>query len=560
MPFLSRLFRVRRSLANSAQTPGLLIGRFLAWGLGLMLLSPVVFVLWGVLSGQAGESWPHIQEYLLPEAIGNTLILVVGVAIFSLALGLPAAWVVSQYRFPLRRLLSILLVLPLALPPYIAAYLTTELREATIPWLVQIKQTQGVESYLLIEKFLRYFWLILILSVTLFPYLFLASRAVFSRSSRNLSEASRLLGAKPWRTWRTIHLPLIRPALVAGLFLISMEVVSDYGAAKHLGINTLTVVIFRTWFGLDDLTSARHLAGWLLLTIFVLLSLERWHRGRARFADSQPSRLPLKSCSPTRIFMCWLACGIPVFLGFLYPLFILIKWQWKNTSTELWSSYGQEFFQTLTLGLGATGSCLVLSLLLLAVARLSQKRSDRLFTTIVSTAGYASPGTVMAVGVLGIASWSRQLNDVSTGELWFHSLLVSGSFLWIFFALTARYLTVSSQVIISGYQSIPLGLDQAGRLLGRRLPAIFGTIHLPLLRGPLLSAGVLVFVDVSKELPLTLLLRPFDFETLGTTTYSYANQGLIFSCATPALLLILLSATSLTLVELFGWNKPIKTK
>lgn len=533
-------------------TPGFTAGRFLAWVVGLVLLSPVLFILSSLFSGNTGESWLHVRDYLVGDALKNTLILVVGAGALSLLLGVPAAWAMSRYQFPGRRVFSILLVLPLAVPPYIAAYLTTDVREALIPWLVEIRTTRGVDSYLRTELVLRYFWLILILASTLFPYLFLASRAVFSNSSRSLGEASRLLGAGPWRSFWRLHLPVIRPALVAGLFLVSMEVISDYGAAKHFGINTLTVTIFRTWFGLNELATARYLAGWVLIVILGWVIFERWQRGRARFAVRMHGPPPRQSAKARATLLCWLACGIPVFLGFLYPLAVLLKWHFAQSQENVWASHSRELLQTLTLGLGGTVSCLLLSLGLLALARFSQKKSDRAFTGLVATAGYASPGTVMAVGVLGIAAWTR---GVIPAEHWLAPFFLSSSFFWIFFALSARYLTVSSQMIASGYAAIPVAYDQAARLLGRNLPAIFRNIHLPLLRAPLIGGAVLVFVDISKELPLTLLLRPFDFETLGTTAYGAANQGQIFACATPSLILILLSASCLFLVEIFGWQK-----
>lgn len=554
---LSLRAKFRRSFAELMQAPGPAARRFFAWLLGFVLLSPVFFILWNLLSGHTGDSWAHIQQFLLPEALKNTFILVLGTGLLTLLLGVPPAWMISRFRFPGRKIFSILLILPLAIPPYIAAYLTTDLREALVPWLVQIRREEGVESYLRVEEGLRYFWLILVLTVTLFPYLFLASRSVFANHPRSLGEASRLLGASPWRTFFTVHLPLVRPALVAGLFLTSMEVLSDYGAAKHLGLNTLTVIIFRTWFGLDELGTARYLAGWLLLGILTLLAIERLQRGRARFTSLRNSPSSFRNCSPAQTLVCWFVCGLPLFLGFLYPLFKLMQWQLTDSVAQSWLNYSQELIQTLSLGLGATTSCLIASLTLLGMDRFTRKRKDQLFVSFAGTAGYATPGTVMAVGILGVASWTRDVSSAS-GD-WLQGLLVSGSFLWIFFGLAARYLTVSSQVLASGYQAIPRRYDEAAQMAGRSPASLFCSIHLPLLRTPLLSAGVLVFVDVSKELPLTLLLRPFDLETLGTTAYSYANQGHIFACATPALLLIILSAGCLLLVELFGWKNAHAT-
>lgn len=533
-------------------TPGLSAGRFLTWLLALTLLSPVLFVLWGLITNQRGESWSHVQNHLLGPAVSNSLILVLGVGLLALLFGVPAAWCISHYRFPGRRIFSILLILPLAVPPYIAAYISTDAREAITPLLISIRENYGVDAYLRAEVIHRFAWLILMMASVLFPYLYLASRAVFAGSARGLSEASRVLGASPWRTFRTIELPMVRPALIAGLFLVSMEVLSDYGAAKHLGINTLTVIIFRTWFGLDELQTARYLSGWVLLGIFLLLALERWQRGRARFSNQRTHRHSLQPCSAGKALLCQLACGLPVLLGFLFPILVLIRWHFTSNESTPLAEYQQQIFQTLQIAGLVTVSCLLIALLLLAVTRFSQRKKDTLILNSVFTAGYASPGTVMAVGVLGVAAILR---SIFPSEHFLGPLLFSGSLLWLAFALTARYLTVAGQILSAAYQTIPTSYDHAARTLGRKFGAIFRTVHLPLLRTPLLGALVLVFVDVTKELPLTLLLRPFDFETLGTTAYGLVNQGQIFACATPSLLLIGLSATGLFLVELFGWSK-----
>ena len=539
------------ALRNLAATPGVTAGRFCAWMVALTLLAPVLFILSSLFGDGGGESWSHVRQYLVGPAVRATLILMVGTAVLAALLGVPAAWCVSRYDFPGRRIFSILLVLPLAIPPYLAAYASTDAREAAIPVLIAIRENYGVEAYLRAEVIHRYAWLILMMAAVLAPYVFLSCRAVLAGQGRKLGEAARLLGSSPWRTFRTIHLPLLRPALVAGLFLVTMEVLSDYGAAKHLGINTLTVTIFRTWFGLDELKTATYLSGWVLTGVFVLLLLERWQRGRARFEDT-PSDQPLVRPRLRGTLACLVACALPVVLGLLFPVLTFLDWQGTATSAVSISALGPETRHTLTIGLIATATCLAIALLLLATARFSQKRSDSALSATVFTAGYACPGTVMAVGVLGVAAGLRQLFPEGS---WLSPLLLSGSLLWLAFALTARYLTVAGQVLGAGFTAIPIGFDEAARTLGRRVSAIFATIHLPLLRAPALGALVLVFVDVSKELPLTLLLRPFDFETLGTTAFSSVNEGRILECAGPALLLIALNCAGLLLVELLGWTR-----
>ncbi|MEM9080006.1 MAG: iron ABC transporter permease [Verrucomicrobiota bacterium] len=541
---------------NLLATPGLTAGRFVAWTFGLLLLAPVVFTLLALVTSQGGESWSHVREYTLGPAVRSSLILVIFTGLFSTLFGLPAAWCVTHYNFPGRKLLSVLLVLPLAIPPYIAAYVTTEAREAAIPLLISIREDHGVDAYLRAEVFHRYAWLVIMMASVLFPYIFLSCRAVFASQARHLAEAGRLLGASPWRTFRTIHLPLIRPALIAGLFLVSMEVLSDYGAAKHLGMPTLTVTIFRTWFGLDELETARYLSSWVLAAIFLVLLLERWQRGRARFA-ARRNPLPRTSLKVRGTVLAWLVCGLPVALGLLFPIFTLLDWHFTSTQTIPFAELLPSLRQTLLIGLLVTAACLLLALLVLATARFAKSKQDRFLTTTLFTAGYASPSTIMAVGVLGLAALAR---EAFPAQSWLGPLLLSGSLLWLAFALTARYLTVAGQVLSAGFAAIPPSYDHAARTLGRKLANIFRTIHLPLLRAPLLGAAVLVFVDVTKELPLTLLLRPFDFETLGTTAYSSVNQGRILECAAPSLLLIALSCTGLLLVELTGWTRNHSSK
>ena len=530
----------------------MIVGRLLVLIIGLILLSPVIFILWGAATGSHGESWPHVKEYLLTPALKTTAILLIGVALVSLLFSLPAAWCLSNYQFWGRRLFSILLILPLAVPPYIAAYITTEARESAIPWLVEIRTNHGIDAYLKAELYHRYAWLIAIMASVLYPYIFLATRSVFAHRSRQLGQAAQLLGAGRWRRFRTIHVPLVRPAAIAGLFLVCMEVLSDYGAAKHFGFNTVTVVIFRTWFGLDELQTARFLSGTILSGVLVILILERLQRGRARFGEAHSSIDSLRRTGPSGTLLCWIVCGLPIALGFVYPLVTLIQWQTEHQQNFILSEYRSEIIRTTLLTLSVALICILISLFFLAFARFTKRRLDRTLAQAISSAGYAAPSTVMAVGVLGIASLSRAFSSENES---LQSLLVSGSLIWLLFALTSRYLAVSGQVISAGFQTIPTPLEQSARLLGRKPWMVFLTIHLPLLRAPLIGATILVSVDISKELPLTLLLRPFDFETLGTSTYSLVNQGHLFASATPALILIGLCAIGLIIVEFLNRKK-----
>lgn len=526
--------------------------RVLAWLVALLLLTPVVFVLWGVLTQADGGSWDHVRSTLLGTALRDSAIVVGGVCLLTLILGVSTAWCVSHYQFPGRRIFSILLVLPLAVPPYVAAYATTEAREAFTPTLVSVRLEQGVDAYLKLEQIHRFGWLIAIFAAVLYPYVFLACRATFSGATRKLSEASRTLGAGRWKTFWRIHMPMARPALVAGLFLVAMEVLNDYGAVHNLGVNTLTVVIFRSWFGLDELETARRLAGWVLIGIFALVLIERSQRGRRDRSSERQVGPPRQRCGMIGTLCCLLVCLVPVLLGLFYPLRVLLYWWSSTTRNESPDSIINAAKHSLFLGLGVTAACLLAGLVVAGIARLSKRRMDGTLAQVTGIAGYASPGAVMAVGVLGIAAFLRA---TFPPESWIATNLLADSMLFLVFALTARYLAISTQMIRQNHRSFPQTYDDASNMLGCGRVATFFRIHFPLLRPALAGAAVLIFVDVCKELPLCLLLRPFDFETLGTLTFGLVDQGQIMACAAPSLALIGLCAAGLATVELAGWRR-----
>ena len=537
----------------------LFLWRVLAWAFGLLLLSPVIVLLlslFGPLSPSATEAWDQLQEFLLKDSLKETVILMAGSCLLAFILGVPAAWCVENFQFPGRRLLSIGLVLPLAIPPYLAAYLSTDAREKLIPFLISIRREHGVDTYLRWEEGLRYGCLILIFASVLYPYVFLAGRSAFSGSGRTLGEAGRMLGRSPWRVFWSIQLPLARPALFTGLFLVAMEVLNDYGAVKHLGFSTLTVTIFSTWFGLDEIEAAKRLAGWILLSVFFLVTLEHWHRGRTQLTHLSGGHSHIQT-PRRRLLMigCYLACLIPIILGLIFPAYTLVTWLKKTylqLDPESWQEITQATFNSLKLGLIATLLCLLAALIVLGITRYARGRAQGSLARISTVAGYACPGTVIALGVMGVAINTREAFPGS-------SLFISGSFLWLIFAVVARYFSVAAQMVHQGLERQSTGLDQAAQTLGDSPVQSFWKITFPLLRPSLLGAASLIFVDVCKELPLCLLLRPFEFETLSTLAYGKVDQGTIHACAAPSLLLILLCMFALLAVELKGWRHLNKT-
>jgi len=540
----------------------LFLWRILAWGLGLLLLLPIIVILaslFSPLSSGAAEAWEQIRGFLLADALKETLILIIGSCFVAFLLGVPAAWFVENFQFPGRRFLSIALILPLAIPPFIVAYLSTETRERVIPFLVRIRTEQGVDSYLLWEEGLRYGCLILLFASVLYPYVFLAGRSAFCGSGIILGEAGRMLGRSPWRVFWSVQLPLARPALFAGLFLVAMEVLNDYGAVKHFGFSTLTVTLFSTWFGLDEIETSKKLASWILMTIFLIVALEHWHRGRAKLTLHQEGRsAPNAPRGPFLMICCYFSCLLPISLGLIYPTTALLQWFLNETALpkpDTWVEIIQATKNSLLLGLTATVICLLSALVIIGITRFSKGKLLRFLSHLSTVAGYASPGTVIALGIMGVASAAREWFPLGT---WVGDYLVSGSMLWLIFAIVARYFSVAAQMVQQGLIRQPENLDHAAQALGDSPLRIFRRISLPLLRPSLLGGATLVFVDVCKELPLCLLLRPFEFETLSTLIYGKVDQGTIYACAMPSLFLILLSMIGLIIVELNGWRKLSK--
>lgn len=525
---------------------GLPVGRF--WRvcvcvLGLVLVLPVIYLVFGFVAPVGQENWEHVREYLIGPAVWGSLVLAVCVGLCALLLGVPAAWCVANFQFPGRAIWSVLLVLPLAVPPYVGAYVTTEVREAFAPVLIWTRKEHGVDAYLLLERVHRYGWLILTLAAVLFPYIYLAARVSFSGRGRRLGEAARILGKGPWVTFFTVNLPMARPALAAGLFLVVMEVLNDYGAVMHFGVDNVTTVLFRTWFGLGDLASARRLASWTLLGIFVLLLAERAQRGPADYAAQGSEMTARRVLGSGGRFWCMAACAIPVVMGLVFPVCTLVYWLMRTGGTFDADALGKAAIHSLSLGVGVGVVCLAIGAVLLGSIRFGGTRVMRWVGSFTSAAGYACPGAVLAVGALGVCA-------LLPGAAW----LVGTLFLLVF-TLCARFYAVSGQMLGQAYTGMPVGMDRASRVLGSNPLRTFVAIHLPLLRPAFAGAMALIFVDVVKELPISLLLRPFDFETLGTWTYGFANQGKVFSCAAPALVIIFICGIVLALVEVFGWNR-----
>jgi iron(III) transport system permease protein len=507
----------------------------------LLLMLPLLVVL-GYLFVPAGEVWTHLVDTVLQEYVFNSLLLMLGVAIGTLLLGVGAAWLTSMCSFPGRAIFEWALLLPMAIPAYIIAYTYTGLFEFAGPvqstlrewtgwgygdyWFPPIRSLEGAA---------------LMLSLVLYPYVYLLTRAAFLNQSLCVLDVSRTLGNSPLQTFLRVALPLARPAIVAGLSLALMETLADYGTVQYFGVSTFTTGIFRTWYGLDSAPAAAQLSATLLLFVFALIYLEGRSRKDAKYHHTSQRhqairRIPLRGWRGAAAFAF---CFGVLFFGFLLPAGQLLVW----AVTVAEESLDREFLVLVGNSLKLAGIAAVLALALALFLGYGRRiLGGRLLQLAVRIAGlgYAVPGTVIAVGVIipfawfdnTLDSWMRAQFGLSTG------LLLSGTLAALLFAYVVRFLAVSLQTVEAGLGRVRPSMDESARSLGLRPLQIMGRVHIPILKGSLLTALLLVFVDVLKELPATLILRPFNFNTLAVRAYELASDERLADAAPAALAIV----------------------
>jgi len=518
---------------------------------GLVAL-PVLVIL-SRIPADTGGVWPHLASTVLPDYVRNTLTLMLAVGGLATVLGVGTAWLVTMYRFPFARVFEWALLLPLAVPAYVMAYVYTDLLAFAGPvqgllrdvtgwgfgdyWFPRVRSLPGAAA---------------MLGLVLYPYVYLLSRAAFLEQSVCVLEVSRTLGCGPWRSFRAVALPLARPAIVSGLALVLMETIADYGTVEYFGVPTFTTGIYRTWFGLGEPVAAAQLSAVLLIFVATLIALERLSRGRARYHHTTGRYQPL---TPRRLVggRAWLAtaaCALPLAAGFLVPAGRLLY-----LSLVAGDAYWGERFvpfalNSLTLS-SVTAAVAVAVALVLAYG--VRQRPGLLNRTAVRTAalGYAVPGSVIAVGVLipfaafdnTVDAFMRARFGVSTG------LLLTGTIAALVFAYLVRFLAVSYNAVESSLGKISPSLDHAARTLGHGGRSTLWRVHAPLMRGGILTAALLVFVDVMKELPATLIVRPFNVDTLAIRVYRLASDERLAEASTAALTIVAVGVLPVVLLS-----------
>ncbi len=509
------------------------------------------------LAHPAREIWTHLWRTQLVELLGNTLALVAGVGAGTLVVGAGLAWLVVTYRFPGRAVLEWALVLPLAVPAYVIGFAFLGLFDFTGPVQGALRRWAGTGVRL---PELRSYWgVVFMMTLVFYPYVYLLARAAFREQGAATLETARSLGRSRMRAFIEVTLPLARPSITAGVSLAMMEALADFGTVATFGYRTLTEAVYRVWYGMFDRTAAAQVASLLLLFALGLLVLERSLRGRARFTQSQrrgPGVTPLALAG----WKGWAATGAGfaiLALAVVLPVVQLIVWARDASGRWRASSFVTLLGNTLVLAALAAVCALALALVLAYATRLHPSALVRASARAASM-GYALPGAVIAVGVLVPLAWLDRAVGQAAGWALGHSagLVLTGSTAGLLFAYVARFLSVSFQTLEASLTKIPASLDDAARSLGASIGGTLRRIHLPLIRGGVLTALILVFVETMKEMPATLLLRPLGLDTLAIAVWERTSESLWADAAAPALAIVAAGLIPVLVVIRLSTKRP----
>lgn len=517
------------------------------WSIGAVLiamvvLAPMLSVIW-IAFHPTENIWPHLLATVLPRYFGTTLYLMAGVGVLTAAVGTGAAWLVTMYRFPGGRWLDHALLFPLAIPAYVGAYALVDFLQYAGPVQGAMRAAMGWQSA-------RDYWFpevrseemaILVLSFALYPYVYLLARAAFRECSGNGYEVARALGVGPWGMFFRVGLPLARPAIATGVALALMETVADFGTVTYFGVQTLTTGVFSTWLNGNNAGGAAQIAGVILMLIFLLVALERTGRRNARFYRMGRAQRPVERAALQggRGWLAFGLCFLPFALGFLLPVGVMLDHSLKNP--EVWVEPG--LFDALgnTLVVGGLAAVLTVgaALFLVYAVRMAGRGVARVVLPL-TTLGYAAPGAVLAVGLL--VPLAALDNRVADGVLaltgWDPGLIMTGTAGAIVLAYGVRFFGIAQGAVDAAFGRVSPNLPLAARSLGRTAGGALGSVYLPLMRGSVATALLVVFVDCVKELPATLLLRPFNFNTLATRVYELASLERLGEAAPAALVVM----------------------
>ena len=528
----------RRGWADRLRVDGWSIG---ALAIAAMVAAPLIDVVLRALTDQS-DIWSHLVNTVLGLYVERTITLMAGVGLGTLVIGTATAWLVTMCRFPGSRILEWALLLPLAVPAYVLAFVFTD----------QLEYAGNLQSFLRTVfgwHTKREYWFpeirsmggaICVMTLVLYPYVYILARAAFLEQSVCVLEVSRTLGKSAWGSFTKVALPLARPAIVVGLTLVLMEVINDYGTVEYFAVRTFTAGIFDVWLNMNSIEGAAQLSSVLLMFVLVLIVLERTARRGRRFhhTSSKYSDLPSYRLRGWRAGLALTVCTLPVLLGFVLPATVLGIYALRFYEETLSADYGRYVANSLMLSLSASLLAVAIGLFLAYAVRLSRGPWVKIAARTASV-GYAVPGAILAVGVLGpTGAIDRAAQEIGSGFGIAVTGVLLGTIAPVVYGYLVRFLALSYGTAEASLGKVTPSMDGAARTLGAGPLKALRRVHLPLMRGSLLTAGILVFVDCMKELPLTIILRPFNFDTLATYVFQYASQELLEQSALGALTIV----------------------
>ncbi|AYE33020.1 ABC transporter permease [Clostridium septicum] len=527
----------------------------------VLILAPTLDVLLKIFE-EPNENWYHVKEFLLKDYTINSLKIAFFTAIFTLILGVVLAWLISMYDFPFRKFFSLSLVLPIAIPGYIAAYTYAGIFSYT--GIIQ-KTLRNNFSIFLDPKYFDIMSLkgaVFIFTFFLFPYVYITTKAFLENQSSALIENARMLGHNSFSIFTKIILPISRPSIIAGVSLVILEVFSDYGVVNYFGVSTFSTAIFKTWYGMGDIDTAVKLSGILMIFVVAIFIFENILRGRRKYSSSNSKVRPLKrqKLSGKKALIAFLSCFIVFLISFLIPVLQLISWAIFSYKNVLNHDFLKLLRNTILVASIATLIIIIVSIIIGNFCRINKSKISKIFSKI-ATLGYSIPGAIIAISVIVFfISIDRSLVDIYIiFGVTSKTLILSSSLTMLIFAYIIRFLAVGFNNVQAGFEKVGFKYFEASRLLGYGITETFLKVDLNMIKGAIVSGGILTFIDIIKELPLTMTLRPFNFDTLATKAYEFANDERVYEAAIPSLIIIGISMISIFIFHNISKNRREKS-
>ncbi|MFB1082022.1 ABC transporter permease [Jeotgalibacillus sp. JSM ZJ347] len=512
----------------------------------ILILLPNLTILINFFTEKA-ENWAHIQEFILPDLLKNTGLIMLFTGLFTILVGTSLAWLVSAYDFPMKKFFKWALILPLAIPPFIAGYTYNGILDYTGVIQTTLRNNWDISINQSYVNILNLPGAVFIFTMFLFPYVYTITRAFLAHQSASLVENARLLGRNSWEIYFKVVLPISRGAIVGGVSLVLLEVLNDYGLVQYFGVPTFSTAIFQTWFGMNDLNSAIKLAATLMFIVFAILILEKVLRGRKKYSSTTAKSRPL---TPIKLkgSKAWIAFGYCLFifmLAFLIPFIQMVDWMILTFEKIASAEFISFITNSVTVSFIGAALVMVFAVIIANFARMHQSFVSKSAARI-TILGYSIPGAVIAVGIstifIDLDKWLFAFYETMGMEA---SLFLSTSLFILISAYIIRFLAIGYNSVEAGFDKIGNKYTEASRMLGENLTKTFFKVDLRMIKVPLISGFILVFIDILKELPLTLILRPFNFDTLATKAYQYASDEQIHEASLASILIVVISGIAI---------------